>query len=160
MVPISQHIRDNQRLDIDRIASKINISHGKKRRKSDVRSIRSTSCYFVHRWTEFLVTLGRLTAQKLFKHFVPSWKRKQSVSILRTSCIVLYRVMSVFVVETSPWQNGEFLNRAAQTQKSFGEVPQRLFQDMVQWNLPKPDPLYTGNRDKRKINFGTELFPV
>jgi hypothetical protein len=24
----------------------------------------------------------------------------------------------------------------------------------------KPDPLYTGNLDKRKINFGTELFPM
>jgi hypothetical protein len=27
-------------------------------------------------------------------------------------------------------------------------------------NLPKPDPLYTGNQVKRKINFGTELFPM
>jgi hypothetical protein len=27
-------------------------------------------------------------------------------------------------------------------------------------NLPKPDPLYTGNLDKRKINFGMELFPM
>ena len=31
---------------------------------------------------------------------------------------------------------------------------------LIQWNLPKPDPLYTGNLDKRKINFGTELFPM
>jgi len=31
---------------------------------------------------------------------------------------------------------------------------------IIQWNLPKPDPLYTGNLDKRKINFGTELFPM
>ena len=30
----------------------------------------------------------------------------------------------------------------------------------IQRNLPKPDPLYTGNLDKRKINFGTELFPM
>ena len=30
----------------------------------------------------------------------------------------------------------------------------------TQWNLPKPDPLYTGNLDNRKINFGTELFPM
>ena len=31
---------------------------------------------------------------------------------------------------------------------------------IIQWNLPKPDPLYTGNLDKRKTNFGTELFPM
>jgi hypothetical protein len=30
----------------------------------------------------------------------------------------------------------------------------------IQSNLPKTDPLYTGNLDKRKINFGTELFPM
>ena len=31
---------------------------------------------------------------------------------------------------------------------------------IIQLNLPKTDPLYTGNLDKRKINFGTELFPM
>ena len=31
---------------------------------------------------------------------------------------------------------------------------------LLQRNLPKPDPLYTGNLDKRKINSGTELFPM
>ena len=36
----------------------------------------------------------------------------------------------------------------------------RNFWIYIQWNLPKPDPLYTGNLDKRKINFGTELFPM
>ena len=38
----------------------------------------------------------------------------------------------------------------------MGEIPVLI----IQWNLPKPDPLYTGNLDKRKINFGTELFPT
>jgi hypothetical protein len=33
------------------------------------------------------------------KHLVPRLKRKQSMSILRTSWIVLYRDMLVFVVE-------------------------------------------------------------
>jgi len=35
-----------------------------------------------------------------------------------------------------------------------------LLDTYIQWNLPKPDLLYTGNLDKRKINFGTELFPM
>jgi len=42
----------------------------------------------------------------------------------------------------------------------ISECKKYSFSSVVQWNLPKPDPLYTGNLDKRKINFGTELFPM
>jgi len=47
--------------------------------------------------------------------------------------------------------------------KRYGEwkyAPRILNLGVIQQNLPKTDPLYTGNLDKRKINFGTEFFPM
>ena len=69
----------------------------------------------------------------------------------------IYRTLGYIIMFTSDHQFSVTWARWIQSTRS-NHISWRWI--LIQWNLPKPDPLYTGNLDKRKINFGTELFPM
>ena len=81
-----------------------------------------------------------------------NWSRDSSISIVTT---VNWRTVVRFPARISDISDLHIAQLVCGTYTT--SYPIYIY---IEWNLPKPDPLYTGNLDKRKINFGTELFPM